>query len=62
MRLFKEIQQIVREILVLNLMDTFYELVVIGFVYAIYENEESVRQILHTCSTKTDRSLDDGRC
>ncbi|CAF4681702.1 unnamed protein product, partial [Rotaria magnacalcarata] len=20
------------------------------------------RQILHTCSTKTDRSLDDGRC
>ncbi|CAF3378066.1 unnamed protein product [Rotaria socialis] len=36
--------------------------IVTGFVYAIYENEESVRQILHTCSTKTDRSLDDGRC
>ncbi len=30
-----------------------------GFVY---ENEESVHQILHTCSTKTDRTLDDGRC
>ncbi|CAF1196802.1 unnamed protein product [Rotaria sp. Silwood1] len=33
-----------------------------GFAYAIYENEESVHQILHICSTKTDRSLDDGRC
>ncbi|CAF1326576.1 unnamed protein product [Adineta steineri] len=33
-----------------------------GFVYAVYENEESVHQILHTCSTKTDRTLDDGRC
>lgn len=37
-------------------------LVMAGFVYAVYENEESVRQILHTCSTKTDRVLDDGRC
>ncbi|CAF1281760.1 unnamed protein product [Adineta steineri] len=33
-----------------------------GFVYAVYENEESVHKILHTCSTKTDRTLDDGRC
>ena len=33
-----------------------------GFVYAIYENEQSVYQILHACSTKTDRTLDDGRC
>ncbi|CAF2686816.1 unnamed protein product [Rotaria sp. Silwood2] len=33
-----------------------------GFAYAIYENEESVHQILHICSTKIDRSLDDGRC
>jgi hypothetical protein len=33
-----------------------------GFVYAVYENEESLHQILHTCSTKTDRTLDDGRC
>jgi len=33
-----------------------------GFVYAVYENEESVHQILHKCSTKTDRTLDDGRC
>lgn len=33
-----------------------------GFVYAIFDNEESVYQILHTCSTKIDRTLDDGRC
>ena len=33
-----------------------------GFVYAVYENEESVHRILHACSTKTDRTLDDGRC
>lgn len=33
-----------------------------GFVYAIFDNEESVYQILHTCSTKMDRTLDDGRC
>jgi len=38
------------------------DLVSAGFVYAIYENEESVHKILHTCSTKTDRTLDDGRC
>ena len=38
------------------------KLVTAGFVYAVYENEESVHQILHTCSTKTDRTLDDGRC
>ena len=37
-------------------------LVTTGFVYAIYENEESIRQILHVCSTKTERTLDDGRC
>ncbi|CAF0894980.1 unnamed protein product [Rotaria sordida] len=30
--------------------------------YAIYENEEFIHHILHICSTKTDRSLDDGRC
>ncbi len=40
----------------------FMRLVMAGFVYAVYENEESVHQILHTCSTKTDRTLDDGRC
>ncbi len=40
----------------------FCELVMAGFVYAVYGNEESVHQILHTCSTKTDRTLDDGRC
>jgi hypothetical protein len=40
----------------------FINLVMAGFVYAVYENEESVHQILHTCSTKTDRTLDDGRC
>jgi len=33
-----------------------------GFVYAVYENQECVHQILHTCSMKTDRTLDDGRC
>ncbi|CAF1480135.1 unnamed protein product [Adineta ricciae] len=33
-----------------------------GFVYAVFENEESVHRILHACSTKTDRTLDDGRC
>ncbi len=33
-----------------------------GFVYAVYENEESVHQMLHICSTKTDRTLNDGRC
>ena len=33
-----------------------------GFVYAIFDNEESVYQILHICSTKMDRTLDDGRC
>ncbi len=38
------------------------QLVTAGFVYAVYENEESVHKILHTCSTKTDRTLDDGRC
>jgi hypothetical protein len=38
------------------------KLVTVGFVYAVYENEESVHKILHTCSTKTDRTLDDGRC
>lgn len=37
-------------------------LVLAGFVYAIYDNDESVRRILHACSTKTDRTLDDGRC
>lgn len=37
-------------------------LVTTGFVYAIYENEESVRQILHVCSTKTERTMGDGRC
>jgi hypothetical protein len=37
-------------------------LVMAGFVYAIFDNEESVYQILHTCSTKMDRTLDDGRC
>ena len=37
-------------------------LVMAGFVYAIFDNEESVYQILHTCSTKIDRTLDDGRC
>ncbi|CAF0977421.1 unnamed protein product [Rotaria magnacalcarata] len=36
--------------------------ITVGFVYAVYENEESVHKILHTCSTKTDRTLDDGRC
>ena len=41
---------------------TSRRLVMAGFVYAVYENEESVHQILHTCSTKTDRTLDDGRC
>jgi hypothetical protein len=40
----------------------FNPLVTAGFVYAVYENEESVHKILHTCSTKTDRTLDDGRC
>ncbi|CAF1252002.1 unnamed protein product [Rotaria sordida] len=33
-----------------------------GIAYAIYESEEFVHHILHICSTKTDRSLDDGRC
>ncbi|CAF4363401.1 unnamed protein product [Rotaria sp. Silwood2] len=36
--------------------------ITVGFVYAVYENEESVHKILHTCSTRTDRTLDDGRC
>jgi hypothetical protein len=43
-------------------LKNFIELVTAGFVYAVYENEESVHKILHTCSTKTDRTLDDGRC
>jgi len=43
-------------------MYDFNILVTAGFVYAVYENEESVHKILHTCSTKTDRTLDDGRC
>ncbi|CAF1032308.1 unnamed protein product [Rotaria sordida] len=30
-----------------------------GIAYAIYENEEFVHHILHICSTKTDRSLDE---
>jgi hypothetical protein len=40
----------------------FRHVVVAGFVYAIYEHEESVHRILQSCSTKTDRMLDDGRC
>ncbi|CAF0895065.1 unnamed protein product [Rotaria sordida] len=30
-----------------------------GIAYAIYENEEFIHHILHICSTKTDRSLDE---
>ncbi|CAF3723274.1 unnamed protein product [Rotaria sordida] len=36
--------------------------ITIGFAYTIYETEESIHETLHICSTKTDRSLDDGRC
>ncbi|CAF3950614.1 unnamed protein product [Rotaria sordida] len=36
--------------------------ITIGFAYTVYETEESIHEILHICSTKTDRSLDDGRC
>ena len=39
-----------------------HPLVTTNFVYAIYENEELIRRILYICSTKTERTLDDGRC